>query len=403
MKYPISFWNTNNMKNAVPNVVSMWHDLGITVAMSPEYKKEDKFKILEILNEAEQYGIKVILCDYRTHWHVLNQKGEDEYRRLAQEANEDFGHHPAVYGFFIGDEPDADQAANAFKAMRIHQEIAPELTAYLNLLPWFDWIGERMGSPALAPYLDRVASEGKAKLLSYDCYTQMWDGDSGFEVYFNNLREYYLATLRLGLPYWNIVLSCGHYYYRCPSKTDFLWQFNTSVAHGASGVSWFFIHLPDFWENYRNAPINPLGEKTEEFYRLAEVNKLFNAYCGEIMTQLKIDKCYHVEKAYGGNELFQPFDNVLSVTSETKVPLIFSRFKDKDNRNYYVVCSNSLEKSTVATIQFKETVNVEKCMLNNRFEPVSARTDPIGERAGENAHTIGVCLYPGQLVLLREV
>lgn len=159
----------------------------------------------------------------------------------------------------------------------------------------------------------------------------------------------------------------------------------------------------DNWENYRNAPINQLGEKTEAFYNLAEVNKLFNGYCGEIMTQLKIDKCYHVEKAYGGNELFTPFDNVLSVSSENKVPLIFSRFKDKDNKNYYIVCCNSIEKCTVATIQFKETVKLEKCMFNSRFEPISIRKDPIGEREGENAHTVGVWLSPGQIVLLREV
>ena len=212
MKYPICFWNTNSLENCVPNLVETWHDLGITIAMSPTYKRDDKYKMLKILDEAQDFGIRVILCDYRTHWNVLARNGQDEYRRHAEEAHEDYGHHPAVYGFFIGDEPEAHQIDDALCAMRIHQEINPELTAYLNLLPWFDWIGERMGTDALAPYLDRVKNEGKAKLLSYDCYTQMWDGERGYDDYFNNLREYYLATKRLNIPYWNIVLATGHYH-----------------------------------------------------------------------------------------------------------------------------------------------------------------------------------------------
>ena len=403
MKYPICFWNTNTLENAVPNLVQTWHDLGITVAMSPTYERDDKFKILKLLDEAQEYNIKVILCDYRTHWRVLTQKGEDEYRRLTEEAHKDFGDHPALYGFFIGDEPGANEIEDALLSMRIHQEVSPDLTAYLNLLPWFDWIGERMGTDALAPYLDRVKTEGNAKLLSYDCYTQMWEGERGYDDYFNNLREYYLATKRLQTPYWNIVLSTGHYYYRCPSKNDLNWQLNTSVAHGAAGVSWFFIHLPDMWDNYRDAPINQLGERTPAFYDLAEVNKLFNAYCGDIITKLKIDKCFHVEKAYGGNELFKPFGNILSVESENKTPLIFSSFKDEEDNTYYIICCNSPTNSTLANIKVKDSVKLEKCMFGSNFTTITPHTDPIGERDGQGAHSVNIWLGPGQLILLREV
>ncbi len=402
MKYPICFWNTNTLENCVPNLVETWHDLGITVAMSPSYKRDDKYKMLKILDEAQDFGIKVILCDYRTHWKVLTSNGQDEYRLLAEEAHADYGHHPAVFGFFIGDEPEAHQIDDALCAMRIHQEISPDLTAYLNLLPWFDWIGERMGTDALAPYLDRVKNEGNAKLLSYDCYTQMWEGERGYDDYFNNLREYYLATKRLNTPYWNIVLATGHYYYRCPSKIDMMWQFNTSVAHGASGVSWFYIHQTDLWDNYRNAAINPLGERTQTFYDLSEVNRMFNAYCGYVITKLKIDKCFHVEKAYGGNELFTPFDNVLSVSSENKTPLIFSSFKDEEGRTYYIVCCNSIKNNTLATIKVNDTVRLEKCLMGGRFVPIRPHTDPIGHREGQSAHSVNIWLAPGQLVLLRE-
>ena len=167
-KYPISFWNTVSITDNPTAVVEMWKDLGITLAMSPSYNADDVNKVNVMLNRAADLDIKVILCDYRTHWRLLSSKGEDVYRREFTAAKKNYGSHPAVFGFFVGDEPDAPDAADAFLAMKIQKEIAPHLTAFLNLLPWFDWIGPRMGTDALAPYLDRVAREGNADLLSYN-------------------------------------------------------------------------------------------------------------------------------------------------------------------------------------------------------------------------------------------
>ncbi len=399
-KYPISFWCTTSIKDDPVSVVDMWRDLGITLAMSPSYSEKDKEKVIIMLNRALEFDIKVILCDYRTHWRNLTQKGEESYRNDFSKACEDYGSHPSVFGFFVGDEPDAPDAADAFLAMKIQNEIAPDLIAYINLLPWFDWIGERMGTEALAPYLDRVAKDGSAKLLSYDCYTQMWKEDSGYDVYFNNLREYYEAVKRLSLPYFNIVLSCGHYAYRCPSKDDMLWQLCTSAAHGAAGVSWFFIELPGIWDNYRNAPINQLGERTEQFNWLSEVNRVFNNYVGETLHKLTIDTCYHVKKAYGGIPLFEPFGNVLEI--KTEIPGIFSRFHDRDGNTYYVICCNSPVESMQVTLKFKEDIKITRCEYGNKFSPVAVHTDPIGAIEGEGGQTMSIFLAPGQLALLKE-
>ncbi|MCL2518836.1 MAG: hypothetical protein FWF15_09770, partial [Oscillospiraceae bacterium] len=389
-KYPISFWNTINMKAAKSDMVETWRDLGITLAMSPSYEPDDYGKVTEMLDRAEKLGIKVILCDYRTHWRRLTKNGVTAYTSDFKQAVSEYGNHPAVFGFFVGDEPDAPDAADAFLAVKIQQEEAPHLIAYINLLPWFDWIGERMGTDTLANYLDRVANEGTAKLLSYDCYAQMWDGERGYHDYFNNLREYYEAVKRLNLPFFNIVLSCGHYAYRCPSKDDMQWQLGTSVAHGASGVSWFFTELPGIWDNYRNAPINQLGERTEQFGWISEVNRVFNNYCGETIhkNNLVIDTCYHVTKAYGGLPLFEPFGNVLNVKSEQ--PAVFSRFHDDNGGVYYITCVNSPFNTASITMTFKADVNIERCAYGNTFAKIHAHTDPIGKMEGEGGQTINI-------------
>jgi hypothetical protein len=401
-KYPISFWSNISMHQLVPDAPGMWRDLGITLAMSPSYSAGDKGEVIKLLNRSAELDIKVIMRDYRTHWRNLTKLGEKGYRELFQQVLDDYGSNAAVYGFFAGDEPDTTSAPDAFAALRIQGEMAPQLTAYLNLLPWFSWLAPRFGTSNLSDYLDRVVSEGNAKLLSYDCYAQMQSEFDGLDVYFENLKGYYLATKRLGVPFFNIALSCGHYRYRCPTKDDLQWQLGTSVAHGAAGVSWYVIQTPGINDNYRNAPINQLGERTQAFTDMSEVNRVFNNYCGEIITELKIDTCYHVGKAYGGMPLFEPFGNVLEVESNDDVPLIFSRFHDKAGKTYYIVCCNSPVETTYVSITMKTGLNLMRCNYGNRFSSIGAHTDPIGEKDVQEGQTAGIWLSPGQIALLKE-
>lgn len=398
-KFPISFWNAMGWNCDSKEKVDTWNDLGITLPMMP-CDLNNKQQVYNALDRAEEHGMKVFLCDPRANWRILMNEGEEKYREGMKEAIEDFGNHPAMFGFFIGDEPDAPETEAAFKGVRINNEMAPHLTAYLNLLPWFDWIGERIGSEEYGPYLDRAIKEGNSKLLSYDCYVQMERNEEGYRVYFNNLREHYLSTKRNNVPFFNIVLSSGHYNYQCPSKDDMLWQLTTSVAHGASGVTWFLIEIPDLWENYRNLPINLLGDRTEQFYWLREVNCTFNNYCGEIMNTLKIDKCYHVGKAYGGMPLFEPFDNIVDIKGNN--PLIISSFYNENGERFYVICNNSPEKSDHITLKTKGDVKLTRCVYGNKFEEIKMASDAVADLQKIPDQSIGFWVAPGQMLLLKE-
>ncbi|MBQ8408772.1 MAG: hypothetical protein IJY39_07905 [Clostridia bacterium] len=260
-----------------------------------------------------------------------------------------------------------------------------------------------MGTKEYAPYLDRVAKEGKLKLLSYDCYAQMYQNQVGYDDYFNNLREYYLASKRNNLPFWNIVLCTGHYDYMCPTKDDLIWQMNTSVAHGAKGVSWFILDLPD-GHNYRNAPINYMGERTPEYYTLSEVNRTFNEYHGRVFSELTIDECYHVCKAYGGMPLFKPFGCVLEIESRNGLPLIASSYHDGEGGKYFSICNNSPREVASVTLRVKDDSDIQRCYFGNRFDKPSSLTDPVGElyNKGGNTKTYTFFLSPGQIALFKE-
>jgi len=400
--YPIGFWNVLELEQSGPECVEHWHDLGITQPMSPTFTQGgNKQAMLDILDKADAYGMRTIICDYRTGWQVLVTQGEEAYRNYFSLALQDFGTHPAVMGFYAGDEPNAKSATDAFKAVRIQREMAPHLIPYLNLPPWFDLKSEQEGIPSLPLFHDRAVNEG-VSLLSFDCYTQMLEGEQGWDDYFDNLREHMMSSHRLHVPFQAILLSCGHYYYRCPNEDDMRWQLTTAVAHGASGISWFFINLPAVWDNYRQAPIDQFGNRTQAFGWLSTTNRLFQALCGNIMADLKIVSCYHVHKSYGGMPLFESNGKVETVFSENKSPLIFSEFRDSNGGLYWIVVNNSVKASIQATIRFTTGTHLEKCNFGNVFAPVPIHTDPIGKRIGEGDETVNLWLAPGQLTLLRE-
>ena len=176
--FTISGWSCRGIDKEPSEKVKEWHDLGLTLTIAYSDSK-DWARTHALLDEAQKYGMKLIIQDWGANVDNLIVNGEEHYRESMKKLVDEFGSHPATFGFYVTDEPYVDNIEATLKACRINNELAPHLTAYINLLPWFDWIAERMGTKEYAPYLDKVVKEGELKLLSYDCYTQMYANKVG--------------------------------------------------------------------------------------------------------------------------------------------------------------------------------------------------------------------------------
>ncbi len=342
-RFPIGFWNTIDASKVDASYVKDWADAGMTLAMTPDFdpQKHDKKSFLAILNAAAKAGIAVIVCDARTHWRRL-EGGEAAYRAGFKKALADFGKHKAVVGFFVGDEPDGTQLANAYAAMRIQKELAPKLMPYLNHLPWYPGVEPRLGFHDFQAFLADYVERARPDVISYDCYSQMRDD---LDLYFRNLRHFEQASRRAGLPFWNIILSAGHWLYRCPTEEDLRWQLSTSVAHGAKGILWYCFRLAGLHGNYRLLPIDEHGQRTETFAWLSRVNRTFLRMHAETLLDLTLVKAMHAGAVYGGWDAFAADDLVIDVKSEQNLPLIVSRFSDSKGRPYVMLVNNHRRES----------------------------------------------------------
>lgn len=350
--FPIGFWNYVEAEMQDARAVQDWADAGMTLAMSPSYGPEaDQVQRLRsILEAAHERQIQVILCDRRAAWRHLSQVGEDQYRQDFLQAVADLGREPAVFGFSVGDEPNVDEFADACRALELQRELAPHLTPFCNLLPWHGGSETRVGYASWAAYLDAYVEQGRPQLLCYDCYSQMNPGTGGWDMYFRNLREYWEAGQRHGLPFWTTVLSVGHFNYRCPREDDLRWQINTAAAHGARGILWFFFYMRRPHENYRVAPIDEHGERTETFAWLSRVNRTFLKGPAAVLQRLDLRRVSHVGQTWGGVAPFDGSGRVIRAHSGGGTPLVVSEFQEPGGAQYVAVVNNSQTDSTRADI-----------------------------------------------------
>ncbi len=361
-RFPILAWPTEEISEKTVSEVKLWKEIGLTANICGFWNEEtqDKGLMLRLLDECQNYGIKVIVQDPRVTWKDASTDPEG-YRLRFKAAYGDFGHHPATLGFYVGDEPLRKNIEDVISAIKIQKEEAPELLPFVNLLPiWLDSNPPCMGYETLENYLEYMRDNFNATILSYDRYTQMCGTEVGLNIYFKDMRIYSELAQELGIPMWTCLLGAGHWEYKTPTEEEVRWQFNTALAGGCTGIIWFTLNELPFTVNFNGWAIDVFGNKSPRFYNFQNLHSHFFASTADIFKDLKLDKCYHVGHSYGGYPLFKEGDSdiVLDISSLNDTDLILSFFTHKNGDKYLAVVNNS---KTVNDHNFNLTFNRKKC------------------------------------------
>ncbi len=160
------------------------------------------------LDTAAKYGLRLQLQDPL----LAPESLDDPNRRAKLDALiERVRHHPALYSYFLRDEPSAGDFPALGRLVEYLRQRDPAHLAYINLFPTYA-TNQQLGTKGdvvtayrehLRLYLEIV----KPDLISYDHYQFRANDDS--DQYFLNLaliREYALASK---LPFLNIVQACS--------------------------------------------------------------------------------------------------------------------------------------------------------------------------------------------------
>ena len=212
------------------------------------------------LNRARQVGIKLMVAGRQ----IMD---------FPAETAEAVRHHPALFGYMLGDEPrmaDFDTYKHRYHAIR-----AADSThlCYQNLFPYYgDELLETIGAASYEEYL-RKFSEIPLPQISFDFYP-IWDYDIRPTWYYT-LETVRRESLRTGVPFWAFVLSTPHVGYPQPTLEMLRLQIYSNLAYGAQAIQYFTFRTPpqDDTYDYHNGPITLEGQKTETYNIVRDMNR----------------------------------------------------------------------------------------------------------------------------------
>ncbi len=302
---------------------------------------------------------------------------DSEIDRRVRLYTESVKAHPALYAYFINDEPGADLFPVLRRVIAAFKRHDPQHPALTNLFPNYCDLS-RLGTRSYREYLDRAVRELQLKVLSYDHYAIMDDGTIR-DGYFANLADARAVALKYSVPCWNIVLSNAHFNFADPSPASLRFQAWTSLAYGIRGIGWFTYDAPAVG-NYRLAPVDQFGHATETWAMLRNVLHTLSNVAPHLCT-------LHSHCVYGTRTVGVPQAPRNALLREAEGErLLIGEFLAPDHTEAAVVVNTSLTRSTPVDLAFRRPGQIQ--MIN----PWTGRTTPF---TGEQRW-----LAPGQGVLI---
>ena len=189
--------------------------------------------------------------------------------------------HPALYSYYITDEPGAAAFPNLGKLVGYLRDRDPQHLAYINLFPTYA-NNEQLGTKgdtmtAYAEHLRQYVQVVQPALISYDHYQFASDGD--LTEYFLNLAMVRQSAQRASVPFLNIVQACSWTpVRRVPQPDEMRYLVYTTLAYGRQGISYYVYCYPE----HKGGIASPDGTPTPIYHALKSLNREFVAIAREL-------------------------------------------------------------------------------------------------------------------------
>ncbi|MBM3498972.1 MAG: hypothetical protein FJX74_09915 [Armatimonadetes bacterium] len=381
-EYPISYWYGPPVEANTRETWQTVRDCNFTVCgPAGGYSVEENRKMLDLCREV---GLRALVVDGRIAWQMT---AGDRWRETIGKVIADYEQHPALYGYYLQDEPGYELFQALGEVSREFEAQDPAHLPYINLFPTYASV-QQLGTPTYADHLDKYLSIVQPRVLSYDHYCLMKDGTDRKD-YFENLeliREY---GLRYGTPPWNIILSLPHLGYRDPTADEMRWQVYTSLAYGMKGLMYFTYWTHPDWEAAAEIGIVDAQGKPARLYPIIQALNAETRTLGKTLLGLTSTGVYHTgDTPQGCRRLGR--DEIVQLPDD--VPLVLGLLQDAAGGQHAMVVNRSHRDPADFDVTLKPHVT-------GVFE-VSAQDGPERELPMEDGQ-VTLTLEPGGGRLLR--
>ena len=396
-KYPFSMWVYNPLSDFPPEELESWKECGMTAPLAPKtyYGKDDPKSLIPYLDKAQELGMQLIINYEDFAYQNIDRIGDELYEERFREMYEPLKGHPALFGFFAGDEPNSRRSFDQTRrCLMIQKKVAPELRPYINLIGGMsDKKEDQLLDMDLEEWFRDLKSIG-IDFVSQDAYLPLID-DRTVTDHFREMKKIIEAAEKAGVDVWINMLCSGHDAFRAPSETDVIWQVNVGAAIGCRGGIWFRFYDREIGYDYFGSPVDEFGNKTNCYYAILRAQRRFNNQYGELMMKLKRKSTYATGYQKRGiyPELNDEAHDLVKVSGYEDG--IVSFFEDAEGSEYIAIVNASMQFRATWVIDYDpEKCVVKEVSANGRHE----RTLGGPECAGtEN------CFHTGQFRLFHII
>lgn len=360
------------------------------------------------LDVAKRHGLRAMLQD-----DLLNPASlDDPEKRARLDALIDrVKGHPAMYSYYIRDEPNTSVFPSLGKLVEYLRQHDPAHMGYINLFPTYA-NNEQLGTKGdtVAAYKEHVRQYieiVKPALISYDHYHFMTsdrndaefkgtpfveNGKDGWQ-YFLNLAMIRQASQEANMPFLNIVQAASwDPSVRVPNGDEMRFLVYTTLAYGGQGIS-YYVYCAS---GHKGGIANPDGTPTVLYDALKPLNHEFFAIASQLQP-LRSLGVYHLGMMPMGGESL-PANSVFSVDPPV-APLAYAP-PEKMKGMVMGIFGKQGRPTHVLVANLDYTQNVSTTIVGpgplEVFNPVTSRWE-----RSRDGKRMPVQLLPGGGVLLR--
>lgn len=240
-------------------------------------------EVQKALDLCEKYDLKLIFSinDFAAHL--------DPYISQVKD-------HPALLGYYIEDEPNADRFSELSKIVKKIYSLDKKHITYINLYPNYA-NNEQLKVRSYEQYVNTYLKMVNPNILSFDHYPLV--NNIIRNGYYKNLETIKKNALLFNKPFWAFACSVIHFNYLKPTVAGIKFQQFSNLLYGAKGLQYYsYWGVNDAFtkaNNYSFAIVDEQGVPTPTYYVVKVVNQQIKNLSW-IFSKSKVDSIYHMGK-----------------------------------------------------------------------------------------------------------
>ena len=311
----------------------------------------------ELLDLCEKYGIKVILSGAVPSWWGDNGQKAGQYKETLDLAvfdkiKETYFKHPAIWGDYPVDEPNAKDFGHINAMMKKYRETFPGQLPFVTLYPNYASVlpapdsdaMSQLGNVTYKEHIEQYVRDVEDDYICFDSYPY----GSVFSGYLENLDNVSEVCRRSGRDMWVIIQTGAWKPEAILDEYQIYWQTNLCLAYGTKII----MHACYYhgWWDHTTSCVDNEGNLNPTYYYAKNVNRDLHMLSDVFMKYRHLGVAVYGDLTAAEERIRiqlekqksrSPFRGIQGIEIEADGAIVAGCFEAKDGKGYALMLVNT--------------------------------------------------------------